>query len=131
MALAASFEHLANTQDNAKAQVLADTLDKATGTFLLNDKSPARKLGSIDNRGSHFYLAMYWAQELAGQTEDADLAAEFAPIAKAMTENEDKIIAELVAGHGQPSDIGGYYLPDDAKASAAMRPSATLNSIIG
>jgi len=131
MALAASFEHLANTQDNAKAQVLADTLDKATGTFLLNDKSPARKLGSIDNRGSHFYLAMYWAQELAGQTEDADLAAEFAPIAKAMTENEDKIIAELVAGHGKPSDIGGYYLPDDAKASAAMRPSATLNSIIG
>ena len=131
MALAASFEHLANTQDNAKAQVLADTLDKATGTFLLNDKSPARKLGSIDNRGSHFYLAMYWAQELAGQTADADLAAEFAPIAKAMTENEDKIIAELVAGHGQPSDIGGYYLPDDAKASAAMRPSATLNSIIG
>jgi len=131
MALAASFEHLANTQDNAKAQVLADTLDKATGTFLLNDKSPARKLGSIDNRGSHFYLAMYWAQELAGQTADADLAAEFAPIAKAMTENEDKIIAELVAGHGKPSDIGGYYLPDDAKASAAMRPSATLNSIIG
>ncbi len=131
MALAASFEHLANTQDNAKAQVLATTLDKATGTFLLNDKSPARKLGSIDNRGSHFYLAMYWAQELAGQTEDADLAAEFTPIAKAMTENEDKIIAELVAGHGKPSDIGGYYLPDDAKASAAMRPSATLNSIIG
>ncbi|MGA1931317.1 NADP-dependent isocitrate dehydrogenase [Arcobacter sp. YIC-464] len=131
MALAASFEHLANTQDNAKAQVLADTLDKATGTFLLNDKSPARKLGSIDNRGSHFYLAMYWAQELAAQTADADLAAEFAPIAEAMTSNEEKILAELVAPHGTPADIGGYYLPDDAKASAAMRPSATLNAIIG
>ncbi|GGD37828.1 isocitrate dehydrogenase, NADP-dependent [Malaciobacter pacificus] len=131
MALAASFEHLANTQGNKKAQVLADTLDKATGTFLLNDKSPARKLGSIDNRGSHFYLAMYWAQELATQTTDADLAAEFAPIAKAMTENEDKIVAELVADHGKPVDMGGYYLPDDAKTSAAMRPSATLNSIIG
>ncbi|RXJ60228.1 NADP-dependent isocitrate dehydrogenase [Candidatus Marinarcus aquaticus] len=131
MALAASFEHLANTQDNKKAKILADTLDKATGTFLLNDKSPSRKLGGIDNRGSHFYLAMYWAQELAAQTEDADLAAEFAPIAKAMTENEDKIVAELVAGHGKAADIGGYYLPDDAKASEAMRPSATLNSIIG
>ena len=131
MALAASFEHLANTQGNAKAQVLADTLDKATGTFLLNDKSPARKLGSIDNRGSHFYLAMYWAQELAAQTTDADLAAEFAPIAKAMTENEDKIVAELVAGHGKEIDMGGYYLPNDNLVSSAMRPSATLNSIIG
>ncbi|APW65919.1 MULTISPECIES: NADP-dependent isocitrate dehydrogenase [Arcobacteraceae] len=131
MALAASFEHLANTQGNSKAQVLADTLDKATGTFLLNDKSPARKLGSIDNRGSHFYLAMYWAQELAAQTVDADLAAEFAPIAKAMTENEDKIVAELVAGHGKQIDMGGYYLPNDDLVSTAMRPSATLNSIIG
>jgi len=131
MALAASFEHLANTQNNAKAQVLATTLDKATGTFLENDKSPARKLGSIDNRGSHFYLAMYWAQELAAQNDDADLKAEFEPIAKAMAENEEKIVSELVAGHGNPSDIGGYYLPDDAKATAAMRPSATLNSIIG
>jgi len=131
MALAASFEHLANTQGNSKAQVLADTLDKATGTFLLNDKSPARKLGSIDNRGSHFYLAMYWAQELAAQTTDADLAAEFAPIAKAMTENEDKIVAELVAGHGKEIDMGGYYLPNDNLVSSAMRPSATLNSIIG
>ncbi|WP_321471160.1 NADP-dependent isocitrate dehydrogenase [Halarcobacter sp.] len=130
MALAASFEHLANTQNNTKAQVLATTLDKATGTFLENDKSPARKLGSIDNRGSHFYLAMYWAQELAAQNDDADLKAEFEPIANAMAENEDKIVAELVANHGKPSDIGGYYLPDDAKATAAMRPSATLNSII-
>jgi isocitrate dehydrogenase len=131
MALAASFEHLGNTQNNAKAKVLATTLDKATGTFLLKDKSPSRKLGGVDNRGSHFYLAMYWAQELAAQTEDAELAAEFAPIAKAMTENEDKIMAELVAGHGKPADIGGYYLPDDAKADAALRPSATLNAIIG
>jgi len=131
MALAASFEHLANTQDNAKAQVLADTLDKATGTFLLNDKSPARKLGSIDNRGSHFYLAMYWAQELAAQTTDADLAAEFAPIAEAMTSNEEKIVAELVAPHGNAAEMGGYYLPNDELASKAMRPSETLNSIIG
>ncbi len=131
MALAASFEHLANTQNNKKAQVLANTLDKATGTFLINDKSPSRKLGGIDNRGSHFYLAMYWAEELAKQTDDKDLAAEFAPIAKAMKENEDKIVAELVANHGKASDIGGYYLPDDAKASKAMRPSATLNAIIG
>ena len=131
MALAASFEHLANTQDNKKAQVLADTLDKATGTFLDNDKSPARKLGSIDNRGSHFYLAMYWAQELAAQNDDAELKAEFAPIAAAMAENEEKIVSELVAGHGKPSDIGGYYLPEDDKAFTAMRPSATLNAIIG
>ena len=131
MALAASFEHLANTQGNAKAQVLADTLDKATGTFLLNDKSPARKLGSIDNRGSHFYLSLYWAQELAAQTTDADLAHEFAPIAEAMTSNEDKIVSELVAGHGKEIDMGGYYLPNDDLVSTAMRPSATLNSIIG
>lgn len=131
MALAASFEHLANTQNNKKAQVLANTLDKATGTFLINDKSPSRKLGGIDNRGSHFYLAMYWAEELAKQTDDKDLAAEFAPIAKAMKDNEDKIVTELVANHGKASDIGGYYLPDDEKAQKAMRPSATLNAIIG
>jgi len=131
MALAASFEHLGNTQNNAKAKVLADTLDKATGTFLLEDKSPSRKLGGVDNRGSHFYLAMYWAQELAAQTEDAELAAEFAPIAKSMTENEDKIMAELVEAHGKASDIGGYYLPNEEKANEALRPSATLNAIIG
>ncbi|MFY4807781.1 NADP-dependent isocitrate dehydrogenase [Aliarcobacter butzleri] len=131
MALAASLEHLANTQGNKKAQVLADTLDKATGTFLINDKSPARKIGSIDNRGSHFYLAMYWAQELAAQNVDAELKAEFTPIAKAMTENEEKIVKELTECQGKPVDMGGYYLPDDAKTSAAMRPSATLNSIIG
>lgn len=131
MALAASLEHLANTQGNKKAQVLADTLDKATGTFLINDKSPARKIGSIDNRGSHFYLAMYWAQELAAQNVDAELKAEFTPIAKAMTENEEKIVKELTVCQGKAVDMGGYYLPDDAKTSAAMRPSATLNSIIG
>ncbi|WP_320034231.1 NADP-dependent isocitrate dehydrogenase [Halarcobacter sp.] len=130
MALAASLEHLANTQDNKKAQVLATTLDKATGTFLLNDKSPSRKLGGIDNRGSHFYLSLYWAQELAAQNDDADLKAEFEPIAKAMTENEEKIMSELVAPHGTAVDMGGYYLPDDEKTSTAMRPSATLNSII-
>ncbi|MDN5059092.1 NADP-dependent isocitrate dehydrogenase [Aliarcobacter butzleri] len=131
MALAASLEHLANTQGNKKAQVLADTLDKATGTFLINDKSPARKIGSIDNRGSHFFLAMYWAQELAAQNVDAELKAEFAPIAKAMTENEERIVKELTECQGKAVDMGGYYLPDDAKTSAAMRPSATLNSIIG
>ncbi len=131
MALTASFEHLANTQDNKKAQVLATTLDKATGTFLLNDKSPARKLGFIDNRGSHFYLAMYWAEELASQNNDNELKSEFAPIAKALSENEDKIIAELVANHGKKVNLGGYYLLDDNKAIAAMRPSKTLNSIIG
>ncbi len=130
MALAASFEHLGNTQGNARAKILADTLDKATGTFLLEDKSPSRKLGNVDNRGSHFYLAMYWAQELAKQTEDAELAAEFAPIAEAMALNEDKINAELVANHGIAVDIGGYYLPDDELAEKAMRPSQTLNSII-
>ena len=131
MALAASFDHLANTQNNPKAKVLADTLDKATGTFLLNDKSPARKIGEIDNRGSHFFLAMYWAQELAAQDVDAELKAEFTPIAKAMTENEAKIVKELADAQGKAVDMGGYYLPDDAKTSAAMRPSATLNAIIG
>jgi isocitrate dehydrogenase len=131
MALAASFDHLANTQGNSKAKVLADTLDRATGTFLINDKSPARKIGDIDNRGSHFFLAMYWAQELAAQDVDAELKAEFTPIAKAMTENEAKIVKELADAQGKAIDMGGYYLPDDVKTSAAMRPSATLNAIIG
>ncbi|RXJ85528.1 NADP-dependent isocitrate dehydrogenase [Arcobacter cloacae] len=131
MALAASFDHLANTQNNKKAKVLADTLDRATGTFLINDKSPARKVGDIDNRGSHFFLAMYWAQELAAQDVDAELKAEFTPIAEAMTKNEAQIVKELTECQGKPVDMGGYYLPDDAKTSAAMRPSATLNAIIG
>jgi isocitrate dehydrogenase len=129
-ALAASFEHLATSTGNARAQVLADTLDRATGTFLNEDKSPSRKLGGIDNRGSHFYLAMYWAQELAKQTDDAQLAEAFAGLAKTLTEQERTIVDELIAVQGSPVDIGGYYHPDAAKASAAMRPSATFNEAI-
>ena len=131
MALAASFDHLANTQNNKKAAVLAKTLDKATGTFLINDKSPARKVGDIDNRGSHFYLAMYWADELAKQNDDAELKAEFTPIAKAMNENEAQIVKELTEVQGKPANTGGYYLFDDELTSKVMRPSATLNKIIG
>ena len=131
MALAASFDHLANTQNNKKAAVLAKTLDAATGTFLINDKSPARKVGSIDNRGSHFYLAMYWADELAKQNDDAELKAEFTPIAKAMNENEAQIVKELTECQGKPANTGGYYLFDDVLTSQVMRPSSTLNKIIG
>ncbi|MHA6525741.1 NADP-dependent isocitrate dehydrogenase [Tessaracoccus sp. G1721] len=130
LALAASFEHLAQTEGNARAGILASTLDRATGTFLDNDKSPTRKLGGIDNRGSHFYLAMYWAQELAAQTDDAELAAVFGPVAAALADSEATIVAELLAVQGRPADIGGYYRPDDAKATAVMRPSQTLNEII-
>jgi isocitrate dehydrogenase len=130
-ALAASFEHLSETLQNAKAKVLAETLDEANGKFLENDKSPARKVGAgIDNRGSHFYLALYWAQALATQTNDAELKAQFTPIAEEFTTNEAKIVAELIAVQGKPADIGGYYQPDDAKASAALRPSATFNAIL-
>ncbi|MDJ1112846.1 NADP-dependent isocitrate dehydrogenase [Microbacterium dauci] len=129
-ALAASFEHLADFTDNPKAKILADTLDAATGTFLEDDKSPGRALGTIDNRGSHFYLATYWAQELAGQTADADLAAAFAPVAEALVSNEDAIVAELLAVQGSPAEIGGYYRPDTALVAAIMRPSQTLNAII-
>ena len=131
MALAASFDHLANTQNNKKAAVLAKTLDTATGTFLINDKSPARKVGDIDNRGSHFYLAMYWADELAKQNDDAELKAEFTPIAKAMNENEAQIVKELTECQGKPANTGGYYLFDDVLTSQVMRPSSTLNKIIG
>ncbi|PNH86435.1 NADP-dependent isocitrate dehydrogenase [Arthrobacter sp. AFG20] len=130
LALAVSFEHLANTTDNARAQVLADTLDRATGTFLLENKSPSRKAGELDNRGSHYYLAQYWAQELAKQTEDAELAASFASVADALTSNEEAIVSELLGVQGQPADIGGYYHPDAEKAAAVMRPSATLNKIV-
>ncbi len=130
LALQASLEHLAQTQDNEKAQILADALDEANAKFLATDKSPGRKLGTIDNRGSHFYLAMYWAEALAAQTKDADLAAKFAPIAKAMQENEAKINEELIGAQGKPQDIGGYYKQDETKTYAAMRPSATLNSIV-
>jgi isocitrate dehydrogenase len=130
-ALAASFEHLGQVFNHTGAQVLAETLDEANGKFLENDKSPARKVGAgIDNRGSHFYLALYWAQALAAQSKDAKLKATFAPIAADMVANEQKIVAEMVAVQGKPSDIGGYYRPDDQKASAALRPSATLNGII-
>ena len=129
-ALAASFEHLADTQGNAKAKILAETLDTATGLFLENDRSPGRKLGTIDNRGSHFYLALYWAQALAAQSSDAELKALFTPLADSLTANEEKIVAELLAVQGQPADIGGYYLPDEAKANIALRPSATLNAIL-
>ena len=130
LALAASFEHLAQTEGNARAGILASTLDRATGTFLDRDKSPTRKLGGIDNRGSHFYLAMYWAQELAAQTDDAELAGVFAPVAEALASNESVIVEELLAVQGKPADIGGYYRPDEAKTVAVMRPSQTLNEII-
>lgn len=130
LALGVSLEHLAATFKNAKAQVLADTIDKAFGKFLDNNKSPARKVGEIDNRGSHFYFALYWAQALAEQTADKDLQARFAPVAKQLTENEAKIDKELIDAQGKPVDMGGYFHPDDAKTTKAMRPSATLNSII-
>ncbi|PRD48254.1 NADP-dependent isocitrate dehydrogenase [Sphingobacterium haloxyli] len=130
LALGASFEHLAQTQGNAKAQVLADALDVATEKFLANDKSPARKVGQIDNRGSHFYLALYWAEALASQTKDANLASKFGSLAKTLAENETKINGELIGAQGQSQEIGGYYFPDDALASKAMRPSLTLNATI-
>ena len=129
-ALAASFEHLAETQNNSAAKILADTLDAANGKFLEYDRSPGRKLGTIDNRGSHFYLALYWAQALAAQTADTKLAAIFKPIAEQLTANETKIVSELLAVQGQPVDICGYYQPDQAKANAALRPSATLNAVL-
>jgi isocitrate dehydrogenase len=130
LALAASLEHLSNAYHNPKAQVLAKTLDQATGKFLDNDKSPARKVGGIDNRGSHFYLALYWAEALAAQTEDAALQAQFAGVAKALAENEAKIVEELAAAQGKPADVGGYYRPNVDLTSKAMRPSATLNKIM-
>ena len=130
-ALAASFEHLGITQNHAKAKVLAETLDEANGKFLEYDKSPARKVGAgIDNRGSHFYLCLYWAQALAAQSQDAGLKAIFTPIAEKLTAAEKQIVAEMIAVQGKPADIGGYYQPDDAKASTALRPSKTLNDIL-
>ena len=129
-ALAASLEHFSQTTGNAKALVLANTLDRATGTFLEEDRSPGRKLGMIDNRGSHFYLGLYWAQELATQNEDVQLAAAFAPIAAALAENEEKIVGEMIAVQGKPVDIGGYYRPDVKLVEKVMRPSATLNGIM-
>ena len=130
LALAVSFEHEANTNNNPKAQIIADTLDKATISLLQNGKSPSRKVNELDNRGSHFYLALYWAQELAKQTADAELQAKFAPIAESLLNNEAKIVAELNGAQGVAMDIEGYYSPSAAKATDAMRPSATLNEII-
>jgi isocitrate dehydrogenase len=130
LALGVSLEQLAESFNNPKAKVLADTLDVAFGKFLDNNKSPARKVGEIDNRGSHFYFALYWAQALAAQTADKDLQAKFAPVAKQMTENEAKIDKELIEAQGKPVDMGGYYHPDETKVTQAMRPSATLNAII-
>ncbi len=130
LALAESFGHLAEKTDNARARVLAETLDRATGTFLDENKSPARKVGSIDNRGSHFYLALFWAEELAAQSDDAALASDFGDLAKRLRENESTINDELIGVQGSPADVGGYYRPDDEKASAVMRPSKTLNEAL-
>jgi len=116
--------------NNQAAKILADSLDQANAKFLESNKSPARKVGEIDNRGSHFYLALYWAQALAQQTQDKNLAARFVKIAKEMADNESKISTELLEAQGKPVDVGGYYHPNDAKASKAMRPSATLNAIV-
>ena len=130
LALAVSLEHLAQKTGNAKAQVLADALDAATEQLLLNDKSPKRKAGELDNRGSHFYIALYWAQALAAQDKDAELKAVFAPVAEKLAAQEAVILAELSAGAGKPADIGGYYAPDAEKTAQAMRPSAALNAVI-
>ncbi|MET8771814.1 NADP-dependent isocitrate dehydrogenase [Streptomyces sp. NPDC004658] len=129
-ALVPSFEQYAAATGNTRAKVLADTLDRATATFLNEDKSPTRRVGGIDNRGSHFYLSLYWAQELAKQTDDADLAKAFAPLAETLAANEQKIVEELIAVQGSPADIGGYYQVDKAKADAVMRPSATWNEAL-
>ena len=129
-ALAASLEHLASYDDNARAKLLGDSLDRATETFLNEDRSPGRKLGTIDNRGSHFYLALYWAEELAAQTEDTDLAAAFAALAGTLRANEQKIVDELLAVQGKPADIGGYFRPDPEKTARVMRPSATFNEAL-
>ncbi|SIN64928.1 NADP-dependent isocitrate dehydrogenase [Algoriphagus halophilus] len=130
LALAVSLEHLGRTFHNDKALLLGETLDAATGKFLENDKSPARVVGKLDNRGSHFYLALYWAQALAAQDKDAELKAKFTPFAQKMTESEEQIVAELNGSQGSPNDIGGYFKPDEALTSAAMRPSATFNAVL-
>ena len=130
LALAASLEHLSNTSGNSKAKVLADTLDRATGTFLDNNKSPSRKVNELDNRGSHFYLALYWAQELAAQSDDSELQQKFAEFSQSLNANEQKVVAELNDAQGQAMDIEGYYLPNDDLGSKAMRPSETFNSLL-
>jgi isocitrate dehydrogenase len=130
LALAVSLEDIGDKTSNPKVKILARTLDEATGALLENNKSPSPRTGELDNRGSQFYLAMYWAQALAAQTEDKELQAHFAPIAKALTDNEQKIIAELKAVQGKPVDIGGYYMTDPGKCDVVMRPSATFNDIL-
>jgi len=130
LALTVSLEHLANNFDNKKAQILADTLDKAVGKYLENGKSPSRKAGELDNRGTHFFLAQYWAQALAEQTKDDELKEKFAKVATSLVENEVKILEEIAAVEGKATDIGGYYQTDFEKTSKAMRPSGTLNGII-
>jgi isocitrate dehydrogenase len=130
LALAVSLEDLGLKFGNKKANILANALDKATGELLDNKKGPSTRTGELDNRGSHFYLAMYWAQALAEQTDDADLQKHFAPLAKTLTENEDKIVAELKAVQGHPVDIGGYFMPVAEKVDAVMRPSATFNAAL-
>jgi len=125
-----SLEHLGQTLNNAKAMVLSETLDQATEQFLAHDKSPARKVGQLDNRGSHFYIALYWAQALAAQDKDAELKAIFTPIANELTTNEGKINEELIAAQGKPQNIGGYYHPSFELTDKAMRPSETLNTIL-
>ena len=130
LALAVSLEDLGIKTGNNKAKLLAKTLDEATGKLLDNNKGPSTRTGELDNRGSHFYLAMYWAQALAGQTEDLELQAHFAPLAKTLTDNEQQIVAEFKAVQGQPADIGGYYIADPVKTKAVMRPSATFNAAL-
>ena len=130
MAIGASLEHLAHSQDNPKAQVLSTALDTATQQFLQNNKSPARRLGQIDNRGSHFYLAKYWAEALAAQKEDKELAEKFKVVSDALNKNEEQINTELIGVQNKTQDIGGYYYMNDERASKAMRPSQTLNGII-
>jgi isocitrate dehydrogenase len=130
LALAASLEHLGTLTSNPKATILAETLDSATGIFLDQNKSPSRKVKELDNRGSHFYLALYWAQALAEQDGDNDLKEKFKRVSEALSSNENKILGELNAAQGVGSDVGGYFKPDPDKAAAAMRPSSTLNKII-
>ena len=131
LALAVSLEHLGDSFGNPKAKVLGAALDKATEKLLNENKSPTRRLGGIDNRGSHFYIALYWAEAMTAQDEDTELKSHFAPIAGQLAENEQKIVDELIGVQGGAVELGGYYQPDDAKATAAMRPSATLNGIVG
>jgi isocitrate dehydrogenase len=130
LALAPSFELLADKEDNARARILAQTLDRATGRLLEENRSPSRKTGELDNRGSHFYLALYWARELAEQDEDAELADRFKALAERLEADEEKIVAELAEVQGSPVDIGGYYRPDPERMAEAMRPSATFNDAL-